>query len=153
MPCKMIAYSVKVGHCCVCMSTSFFCHFSRFPPPPSIPPFLLPSPDTRCTRPTETRFPSLITIFSAPNYLDMYGNKGEGNHVHSLSIPLAITHTHAHTHTHTHTHCDVCICIYVCVRVSYGIEVWCVELCIHKYIHEYSNMSMRINVGEKGKTL
>jgi hypothetical protein len=24
-----------------------------------------------------TGFPSLITIFSAPNYLDVYGNKGE----------------------------------------------------------------------------
>ena len=24
---------------------------------------------------------------------------------------------------------------------------------IRKYIHEYSNMDMRINVGEKGKTL
>ena len=25
-----------------------------------------------------TGFPSLITIFSAPNYLDVYNNKGEG---------------------------------------------------------------------------
>ena len=37
-----------------------------------------------------TGFPSLITIFSAPNYLDVYNNKGA-------------THTHPHVHMHTHT--------------------------------------------------
>ena len=36
-----------------------------------------------------TLFPSLITIFSAPNYLDVYGNKGERTHAfteHTISF-------------------------------------------------------------------
>ena len=34
-----------------------------------------------------TGFPSLITIFSAPNYLDVYNNKGkEKEYIVSLSI-------------------------------------------------------------------
>lgn len=35
-----------------------------------------------------TGFPSLITIFSAPNYLDVYNNKG-GSPTPSIPYPLA----------------------------------------------------------------
>ena len=40
-----------------------------------------------------TLFPSLITIFSAPNYLDVYGNKGEEKALHT---PPPLTHSYTH---------------------------------------------------------
>lgn len=49
-----------------------------------------------------TGFPSLITIFSAPNYLDVYGNKG-------LLIPHEI-----HVHENMHT----CTCMYMYMHAS-----------------------------------
>ena len=45
-----------------------------------------------------TLFPSLITIFSAPNYLDVYGNKGEEKALHT---PPPLTHSYTHNNNST----------------------------------------------------
>lgn len=36
-----------------------------------------------------TGFPSLITIFSAPNYLDVYNNKGKAGRLRAAGALLA----------------------------------------------------------------
>ena len=66
---------------------------------------------------TTTGFPSLITIFSAPNYLDVYGNKGTCAGVHvstQADTPLYQSHMYSAlcmlytytycTHTYTRVH-------------------------------------------------
>ena len=42
-----------------------------------------------------TGFPSLITIFSAPNYLDVYGNKGKKVEA-GLSVQLQCLQAYLH---------------------------------------------------------
>ena len=79
---------IEIGQgMCVCFyrKASTFCH--SFPFPFSFSSYKMYKKNRA------TLFPSLITIFSAPNYLNVYGNKGEGTHVHSLNTPPAFTQT------------------------------------------------------------
>lgn len=72
-----------------------------------------------------TGFPSLITIFSAPNYLDVYNNKGktsegrkpwqrDGNLVAAAGVGCASSSRK----------CPMCVCVFVVFIVSCGAEIW-----------------------------
>ena len=57
---------------------------------------------------TATGFPSLITIFSAPNYLDVYGNKGSiGAFINTVLLYMCtcIQCTCMYIHVHVYTEC------------------------------------------------
>ena len=52
-----------------------------------------------------TGFPSLITIFSAPNYLDVYNNKGQCATAERARTQLGVRNTHSHrNHPQPHGH-------------------------------------------------
>ena len=75
---------------------------------------------------TQTGFPSLITIFSAPNYLDVYGNKG-------ITLVLAICTMY------------MCMCNVMCIHVVHCtctvpvhfymcIHVHCMYTCMFPFV-------------------
>ena len=66
-----------------------------------------------------TGFPSLITIFSAPNYLDVYGNKGTCACKHmcifglcTFLLQIYYVHVHKLVSVHIHVYIYTCTCIY-----------------------------------------